>query len=87
MTSSNKHIVASITKAPATELRVRLTTCHAHKVELRDFTATIPNVYFPAGSGVSLDVEKLHLLKGTAATLCRGARAIVPKASSGRLSS
>jgi len=63
MTSSTKHVVASITKGGAAELRVLLTTWHtSHKVELRDYTATIPHIFFPTGSGVSLDVEKLHLL-------------------------
>ncbi|MGD0533547.1 MAG: hypothetical protein ABSA62_15135 [Methyloceanibacter sp.] len=63
MTFSNKHLVASITKAPTAELRVLLTTWHgSHKVELRDFTATIPNIFFPTSAGVSLDVEQLHLL-------------------------
>ncbi|MGO8842041.1 MAG: hypothetical protein ACLQF1_13210 [Methyloceanibacter sp.] len=66
MTSSTKHVVASITKGPVTELRVLLTTWHgSHKVELRDYTATIPHIFFPTSAGVTLDVEKLPELIAT----------------------
>ena len=59
-------VVATIDTGRSAQLRVSLTTWRgSHKVELRDYTATIPNVFFPTSAGVTLDVEKLPELIAT----------------------
>jgi len=63
MTVSAKSIVATITRGPATEPRISLTSWRgSHRVELRDHTATIPGVFMPCGPGITLPVERLHEL-------------------------
>lgn len=59
--ASDKSLVATIARGPATELRILLTSWRgSHRVELRDHTATIPGCFMPAGAGITLPVERLH---------------------------
>ena len=56
-------VIASISKGHCSELRISLGTWRGnHKIEIREATATIPNVYMPTPNGVTLDVDRLHEL-------------------------
>src|SRR5262245_37326690 len=55
--------IAVIEKSRSSQLRVAISSWRGpHKVEIREATVTIPGVYMPTPSGVSLDVDRLHEL-------------------------
>ena len=62
---ADQRLIAMIDKTHSCQLRVSLSSWRdEHKIELADFTSVIPGIYFQAGPGISLDVEKLsELLK------------------------
>ena len=62
---ADQRLIAMIDKTHSCQLRVSLSSWRdKHKIELADFTSVIPGIYFQAGPGISLDVEKLsELLK------------------------
>ena len=65
---ADQALIAAIDKSHSCQLRVSISTWRGQtKVELADFTAVVSGIYFQAGAGVSLDIEKLpELLKAIA---------------------
>ena len=56
-------IIATIDKSRSSQLRVSLSECRGQRrAEIREATATIPNIYFNTSAGVMLDVRQLHAL-------------------------
>lgn len=50
----------AITKSPSSEIRVALKTWRGeHKLDVREFTATIPSIYMSTASGFTLEVAMI----------------------------
>jgi hypothetical protein len=57
--SMKPHHVATINTGHCCQVRLQLSTWHEQtKIELKPYSATIPQVYMPCGPGVSIDVTK-----------------------------
>jgi len=70
---SNQVTVATITKSHSCQLRVSISTWRGQtKVEIADLTSVIPSIYFQAGAGVTIPIEKLDDLIGALAAVKNG---------------
>jgi hypothetical protein len=67
--AANQALIATIATGHSSQVRVHLRRWRDQtKVEIKHFTATVPNVYMASGAGISLDIEKLpELLKAIVA--------------------
>ena len=62
-TSIKSQDYIAVPKSALAEIRVRITEWRGEKrVDVREFTATIPNIYMSTASGLTLTIDKLPAL-------------------------